>query len=306
MNTKNKLVIYKVSCYDIYKNHKLGKGNYSEVFLAKCNDQEKINKYGIKDGLVAVKKISISNLNAKSIKKIRDEIQVMDIIKKNPHPNIVSCYDVIDDIDTIYIIMEYCSDGDLNKYLGCPLPEKKVKLYFKQIIEGLEYLHNNNIIHRDIKPKNILLTNNKKNIKLCDFGLSKITNGLTRVNTICGSPLYMAPEILNQKEYNNTIDIWSLGIIVYEMLYGYHPLNDCKDLEDLKNFINNDQIKIPKENCENQISNDCINILSMLLEKSSNRVNLNQIKNHNWLKNNISVRKKDELDNSEDIFDFEY
>lgn len=304
----NKSSTYKVGDYDIYKNQKIGNGNYSNVFLGKCCDNQIIQKYKIKDGLVAVKKITISNLSYKSITKIKDEIKVMQIIKQYPHPNIVSCYDVIDDIDVIYIIMEYCQDGDLNRYLGCQLQEEKVKSYFKQIIEGMEYLYNHNIIHRDIKPKNILLTDNKKTIKICDFGLSKITNGLKRVNTICGSPLYMAPEILNNKEYNYIIDIWSLGIIVYEMLFGYHPLIECKNVEELKYFVNNNKIQIPPNNVKTDVSIECLNMLTLLLEKSQEyRIKLDQIKNHEWL-TKCSYNKKNELNENEnnDIFDFEY
>lgn len=304
-NKKN--MSYKVSCYEIYKSNKLGKGNYSEVFLGKCLDAEKIKKYNISDGLVAIKKINASNLTKNSNKKIRGEIEVMEIIKNNPHPNIVECYDIIDDIDTIYIVMEYCTDGDLNKYLGCPISENKAKLYFTQIVNGLIYLYENNIIHRDLKPKNILLSDDKKKVKLCDFGLSKITSGLPRINTICGSPLYMAPEILNQKEYDNKIDMWSVGIILYEMLFGFNPLIYCKDIEELKTYVNNNQIIIPPLDFKGNISKDCINVLKLLLEKfNKNRLGATDILQQDWLLKK-KIKNTENIENEEcDIFNFEY
>lgn len=312
MNIKNKkLNPYKVSCYEIYRNYKLGEGNYSEVFLARCLDEEKISKYKIIDGMVAVKKISMINFNSKTIKKIKDEMEIMQLIKNNPHSNIVGCYDIIDDIDTVYIVMEYCVDGDLSKNLDYSMNEKIVKSYFSQIVNGLIYLSNNNIIHRDIKPKNILLTNDKKTIKLCDFGLAKIMTGLTRMNTICGSPLYMAPEILNQKNYTNTIDIWSIGIILFEMIFGYHPMVQCKDIEELKNYINENEIAIPPDNFNGTISVECVNILKLLLQKSDkDRINIQNILKHKWFNeveilNENYINNNIEQDNNE-IFEFEY
>lgn len=304
-NKKN--VTYKVSCYEVFKNNKLGKGNYSEVFLGKCLDLGKITKFKIINGFVAIKKINVANLNKNSLKKIKDEVKVMELIRDNPHENIVGCYDIIDDIDTIYIVMEYCVDGDLSRYLGCPISEHKCQNYFHQITKGLIYLYDNNIIHRDLKPKNILLTDNKRNIKLCDFGLSKITTNLTRVNTVCGSPLYMAPEILNHKEYDNKIDMWSIGIILYEMLFGYHPLIHCKDIDDLKNYLNEKNIDVPPKDFKGIISVDCENLLKLLLEKvDRNRIDVKKILDHKWINKKIFTHTENIGNEQCDIFNFEY
>lgn len=289
---KNKII--NISCYEIYKNHKLGGSNYSEVFLAKCYDDNKIKKYSIKGGLVAIKRINKSNLDSEYLERVNEEIEIMKIIKENPHPNIVNCIEIITDSDIIYIVLEYCENGDLSQCLGYSIEENVSKKYILQIIKSLDYLKQRKIIHRDIKPKNILLTNNKKIIKLCDFGLSKLTNNFERTYTICGSPLYMAPEILNYQKYSHQVDLWSVGIILYEMIFGFHPFINYKNINELRNSINNDQIPIPPPEFKEKINKECVDILSLLLEKSDKkRINIKEIINHNWLTKERNIEYED-------------
>ena len=122
--------------------------------------------------------------------------------------------------------MEYCKDGDLKKYLKKKeregLPEAEVVMIMKQIIKGYQQLAKNNTIHRDLKPANILISNNL--FKICDFGFSKVIKDPTVANKTCvGSPIYMAPQILDKKDYSAKCDIWSLGIIMYELIHGTVP-----------------------------------------------------------------------------------
>lgn len=294
---KHKIDLYRIGCYEINKNNKLGTGTYSTVYAGISMDQETNRKYNIKDGIVAIKKISLLNISEKTSKMIKEEISIMERIKKNPHPNIITCIDIIEDTDTVYIVMEYCDSGDLNKLLGTPIKEDVVKFYFKQIVEGLVYMTENKIIHRDIKPKNILLTNNKTCIKICDFGLAKgFKDGLTRALTVCGSPLYMAPEILGEKSYSIGVDIWSIGMILHEMLFGYHPFYKCKDINELKTSVmNNSTIISPKK--KYQLSDNCLDLISKLLEKEeTKRINLKDIGSHSWIYNcnesNAVIRDK--------------
>jgi serine/threonine-protein kinase ULK/ATG1 len=265
--------------YKIYLDKILGKGKYSNVYLGEIIENNKN---------IAIKKIKVNNLDFKQYKILQDEILIMNKIilyQKNDNKckNIIDCYDIIENFDYIYIILEYCENGDLSKIDNLPLNEDKVKYYFKQLLNALLYLHNNNIIHRDIKPKNILLKNNYKDIVLCDFGYSKIKTGLTRINTICGSPLYMAPEIFNKDNYTEKIDIWSIGIILYELLYGIHPYSNCKDVSEIntvsKNLFSNDILK------NINLSNNCVDLLHRLLDINvDTRISINQIYLHDWLK----------------------
>ena len=158
-------------------------------------------------------------------KQIYNEASIM---KKLFHPNIISFKDVFKDtkLDYFYIVMEYANDGDLSKKIKTQkqktygdkyLSEEKILQYFDQICRGLQYIHSKNIIHRDIKTQNIFLMKNGK-VKIGDFGISKaLTNTKNNASTIIGTPYYFSPEIINGEPYNYKTDIWSLGVVLYEM-----------------------------------------------------------------------------------------
>lgn len=277
---------YTVSDYEVYKNKKLGNGAYSVVYLGKCKNIEKVKLNNLKNDKVAIKKINMLNQSNKVLKMIREEIQIMKNIMQNPHDNIIKCIDIIDDIDCIYFILEYCEGGELYSLLGKPIKEETALNYFKQIFSGLYYLNENKIIHRDIKPKNILIIHNSDNnniLKIADFGLAKIKNNMSRINTVCGSPLYMAPEVLSEKTYDSSVDIWALGLLLYEMIYGVSPFYYCKNLTDLKKSVLYEKIYYDHHIL---ISNECFDILNKMLESdSSKRITLKEIKEHCWLNN---------------------
>ena len=317
--------VYKIGNYIVYMNEVIGAGSYSKVYLGKCLNNEIIQKYDIikkrtvngriEDNIVAVKKIVPEEHPPKYQKMIDEECNLMNSIKINPHPNIISCYDVIDDLDTIYIIMEYCECGDFSSEIGFPMKDETIKYYLKQIVNGVKYLDDNGIIHRDIKPKNLLLTDDKK-IKICDFGLAKSKVGLSRIHTVCGSPLYMAPEMFS-KNYYDTVDLWSIGIIMYEMVYGVNPLSKIRDLDELEDYMlnNKDEIIIPPTFKKKIFaSNDCIILLKTLLTKeSSKRLSLSKLCSDVWLNdgefnvdNEIEYDRSEIQDNNNDKKNAEY
>jgi len=190
--------------------------------------------------------------------------------------------------------MEYCENGDISRIIGKPIKESIVKYYFRQLINALVFLYENKIIHRDIKPKNILLKNNKKELVLCDFGFARIKSKLERINTICGSPLYMAPELLDKKSYTEGVDIWAIGMILYEMLYGEHPYKNCSDLTDLKEFSKK-EITIPPHGTINYISDECLDLLKKMLNKEEKlRINLEDIARHIWFNGKLKMLKLEE------------
>jgi serine/threonine-protein kinase ULK/ATG1 len=278
--------------YTLYKKNKLGKGAFSSVYRGVYNGIT--NKYINKNDYVAVKIINTYGLNHKNFEIINNEINIMNFLKDNSHPNIIKCVDTFQSSKCAYIVMEMCECGDLSSIMGRPIKEKYVRLYFMQLIDGLQFLHSHDFIHRDIKPKNILLTNNKKILKIADFGFAKITKGSLIKEQICGSPLYMAPEIMNNDVYNNQSDLWSVGLILYEMLYGVHPYENCKTLDELKNVINTTDIKIPPDNSDVKgISDDCINLLSKILQKNTTqRIGWEEFFNNKWTQNNILISDK--------------
>ena len=259
--------VFHIGNYVVNKN-RIGRGSFSKIYKGYHKDTKQV---------VAVKKIEVDNIK-KISKNIKREIIVM---KKLKHNNIVELYDVIYDYEDnyIYLIMEYCSKGDLNKFLDRrPLKEKYARRYFRQLRDGLKYLLDNNVMHRDLKPHNILLTENNI-LKLSDFGFARYFESNTLVETLCGSPMYMAPEIMKYKRYTNKSDLWSVGIILYESLTGKTPFN-AKTFYDLIKHIEKKKIKIPPNI---QLSDDCVELIYSLLKKNpENRISWEQFVYHKW------------------------
>jgi serine/threonine-protein kinase ULK/ATG1 len=263
---------------------KLGSGSFATVYLAKYEglDTEHIKK----STNVAIKIIQIRHLTPKALSLLEDEISIMRLLSEDRHPNIVYCYDVIRLKDEVWLILEYCDSGSLKDILQRPIKEKYAQFYFCQLANGLRYLDSKNIIHRDIKPQNILLTNKRKILKIADFGFAKQARETSLHDTMCGSPLYMSPEILNRDIYNNQSDLWSIGMLLYELLYGQNPFNNCKTVDELKDTMTTLVIDIPPHNTKNKdVSPNCTSLLKNLLEKKvMNRITWDEFFDHPWVK----------------------
>ena len=224
-----------------------------------------------------------------SKKQIYNEASIM---KKLLHPNVISFKDVFKDtkLDYFYIVMEYANDGDLskkiktqkNKIIGEKyFSEEKIMQYFYQICRGLQYIHSKNIIHRDIKSQNIFLMKNGK-IKIGDFGIAKaLTNTKNNATTIIGTPYYFSPEIINGEPYNYKTDIWSLGVVLYEMC--------CLKLPFESNNIAQLSIKIMKGKYDpipNRYSKNMANLIKNMLNIDQKlRPNINEVMQSPLLKN---------------------
>ena len=233
----------------LYNNNLLGKGAFSTVYMG-------LNM--ITNTKVAIKTIPIKNFKNKN-KKIKKEINILQDLN---HNNICNLIDEFKYKKNHYIVLEYCQNNLHNLIkLKFSLSEKLTKRFMIQLSDALLYLQKKNISHRDIKPHNILIKNNNI-LKLTDFGLACAFNQRSKMKTICGSPLYMAPEIVNDEEYNSKIDLWSSGIVMYQMLFGKTPFNASTHYE-LINNINNNCVNFPP----NQLSFECIDLLSNLLIK---------------------------------------
>ncbi len=269
--------------YDIFKAQRLGKGSFSTVFKGEYvgPTTPKLTTHTE----VAIKVISTNKLPISTINIIEDEIKIIHIIMKNPHPNIVDCYDVIRANKEIYIVMELCDSGDLRSILRRPIREKYVQFFFSQLSSGLQHLETHGIVHRDIKPRNILLTNSRRILKIADFGFAKTSEDTIMFETICGSPLYMAPEIMKRNSYNNQTDLWSIGMMLFEMLFGFHPFQDCKSIPELNKALNTRKIQIPPPNTKNiTVSDECLDLLHKLLQVDVKfRITWKQFFNHEWL-----------------------
>ena len=228
-------------------------------------------------------------MKEESKKQIYNEASIM---KKLLHPNVISFKDVFKDtkLDYFYIVMEYANDGDLskkiktqkNKIIGEKyFSEEKIMQYFYQICRGLQYIHSKNIIHRDIKSQNIFLMKNGK-IKIGDFGIAKaLTNTKNNATTIIGTPYYFSPEIINGEPYNYKTDIWSLGVVLYEMC--------CLKLPFESNNIAQLSIKIMKGKYDpipNRYSKNMANLIKNMLNIDQKlRPNINEVMQSPLLKN---------------------
>jgi len=262
----------------IFKND-IGEGNFGKVKL--CIFKKTGEKFAVK--IMNKKRIELIMKN-----KIFRENK---IITKFHHLNVISVFQIIEDLSNYYIIMEYCEKGELFEYILShqKLSEDECSLFFYQIINGVGHIHSRGVSHRDLKPENILLTD-KNILKIIDFGLSHEFNETSELlNTKCGSPSYASPEIILGKEYDGfKSDIWSCGIILYAMATGYLPF------EGENNKILFREILECKPDIPIYLSDDIHNLISSILTKNpDDRINIEDIKKHEfYLKGKKLFEKK--------------
>ena len=257
----------------------LGQGSFGKATLI----QDKFsNEFQV------MKEMNLRNLDEKSKSQLREEGK---IISKLDHENIIKLYDDYHDINTEYLFMEYADGGDLLNQLTKAMdkrekiPELKIVNWFIEICEAIKYIHNKNILHRDLKELNIFLTSNN-HIKLGDFGLAKQLNSNNNVAfTMVGTIIYESPEILNGRPYDKKSDIWSLGVILYHLLTLKHPFMGFSQVKTINNII---QGIFPPIN-DNFYSRDIINLCySILRVNPLERPDINNILNQlNKIKNNL-------------------
>ena len=229
-------------------------------------------------------KVAIKILEKSKIEDEEDLICInreINYLKNLSHPNIISLYETIETKDCFYIIMEY-AENDLFSYIvkNNFLNELTAKKFFYQIISSIKYIQKKKITHRDVKPENILLTQNNQKVKLIDFGLANNYSNNDLLSTSCGSPCYAAPEMVLGKKYKGIqIDIWSSGIVLYAMLCGYLPFEDDTDENIYRNVI------LGKFDLPNRLSIHSKDLIKKILEVNPNkRIKLNDIFQHQFLK----------------------
>ena len=298
-NTYNNINSTKISDFIILS--QIGKGAFGTVYLVKRKLDNKI---------YALKKIIIEKMKKKEIENSLNEIRILASIS---HPNIISYKEVFwdDDSNSLNIVMEYADDGDLSKKIienkrnKIPFSEKKIWSFSIQIVEGLKYLHNKRIIHRDLKSANIFLMKNGI-IKIGDLNVSKILKNKTSNNlhlTQTGTPFYASPEVWRNEPYSYKSDMWSLGCIIYEMCTYYPPFMG-KNMDELyRSVIRGKVNKIDF----NIYSVDVWNMIGMLLHvKAEKRPTCEQFLNSRLIKKKINelnyefLKEEGEIYNSEE------
>ncbi|KAJ3217237.1 Serine/threonine kinase [Dinochytrium kinnereticum] len=255
----------------------LGKGNFGKVMLA----EEKISKqlYAIK---VLKKEFIIENDEVESTKS---EKRVFMTANLERHPFLVNLHSCFQTESRIYFVMEYVSGGDLMWHIQHQqFSEKRAKFYACEVLLALEYFHKNNIVYRDLKLDNILLSL-EGHIKIADYGLCKenMPYGST-TTTFCGTPEFMAPEILLEKPYGRAVDWWALGVLIYEMLLGQSPFKG-DDEDQIFEAILEDEVLYPVN-----MAKDAVSLLQKLLTKDplkrlgSGKTDSEEIKRHPYFK----------------------
>jgi 5'-AMP-activated protein kinase catalytic alpha subunit len=250
----------------------LGQGTFAKVYhgrnlassqsvAIKVIDKEKVLRVGMID-------------------QIKREISVMRLVR---HPNVVQLHEVMASKSKIYFAMEYVRGGELfTRVARGRLKEDNARRYFNQLIGAVDFCHSRGVYHRDLKPEN-LLVDEHGNLKVSDFGLSALRecqkqDGL--LHTTCGTPAYVAPEIINKKGYDGAkADIWSCGVILFVLLAGYLPFHDA-NLMEMYRRISRGDVKYPQ-----WFSSDLRRFMSKLLDPNPNtRITIEKLVEHPWFK----------------------
>ena len=286
------------SLFDKYEvRQKIGKGKFG---LVKCG----INKETKQQ--VAIKIMAKKNMDKSDLELAKVEI---DILKIGQHPNIIKLYDIYENENYIYIIMEYCSGGDLLSYFEhyeYELKETRVCEIIHKLSMAIYYLHSYGIVHRDLKPENILMTDlsPEADIRLLDFGLSKIVGNEEKCTEPYGTLSFVAPEVLQGKPYDKSVDLWSIGIITFLLLCGYLPFDDKHSEREIARQTIQDPVPFESK-IWNKYTPEAKNFVEGLLQKKpEKRFTIKEILEHPWIKKMDKVPEKRKDNKSESKFGF--
>ena len=253
----------------------LGKGKFGKVKLG-------VHKQSGKQ--VAIKIINKNFLEGVDLEQIKSEIDILKIAK---HPNIIKLYDVYENEKYIYIIMEYCLGGDLFSYIekrNFKLSEERAAEIIHKLCTAVYFLHQYGIVHRDLKPENILMMDKTDNadIRLVDFGLGKMLGPGEKCNDPFGTFSYVAPEVLEEKEYDFKVDLFAIGIITYLLVAGFLPFDDENSEKEIARQTVYEPTPFPKK-IWNNISPEAKMFVDNLLNKDPDkRMNLGEVLQHKW------------------------
>lgn len=232
MTDKKKGGLKKIALEDYTIKQTVGTGSFGRVKLVL---HQKENRYY---AMKILKKVEIIKL--KQVDHILSEVSILNMIE---HPFLVRMTGITQNDRYLYIVLEYVQGGELFTYLRTvqSLRNEDAIFYSAQVILMFEYLHSKSIVYRDLKPENLLI-DAQGYLKLTDFGFAKVIEG--RTYTLCGTPEYLAPEILLQKGHGKPVDWWCLGILIYEMLVGIDPFSDEEPMAVYQNILKG-KLKFP-------------------------------------------------------------
>ena len=236
---------------------RIGKGSYATVWKGRVEGS-------CPEEAVAVKVISRQTVTETS--QLRQEV---DVLRRIAHTNIVRFRDLKKSAAHFYLVLEFCAGGDLSQFLKGKgkAAEEVARRFLTQIASGLCVLHGENVLHRDLKPQNILLSDTSDDpvLKIADFGFARALQPQDMAATVCGSPLYMAPEILRHEPYDAKADLWSVGAILFELLTGRPPFSGENPMQLLANIERSSE-RLSFKGV--QVSDECQDFLRSLLQRN--------------------------------------
>ncbi|CAL1298289.1 unnamed protein product [Larinioides sclopetarius] len=273
----------KVGSYEYKTDDIIGHGAFAIVFKGRHQKNP--------DDVVAIKSINKKNLG-KSQPLIGKEIKILQELTKLQHKNVVALLECVDTPKFLYIVIEFCNGGDLSEYLNVKgsLSEDTIRHFLRQIAEAMKVLNQKEVVHRDLKPQNILLCHSGKldpppseiTLKIADFGFARFLTDGGMAATLCGSPMYMAPEVIMSLKYDAKADLWSIGTIVFQCLTGRAPFT-ANNPQMLKNFYEKNANLTP--NIPDDTSHELTDLLIRLMKRDAkDRLDFDQLFNHPFLK----------------------
>jgi aurora kinase len=250
----------------------LGRGKFGNVYLAR----EKQSGY-----IVALKVLFKNQLQESNVEhQLRREIEIQSHLR---HPNILRLYGYFYDESRVYLILEFAAKGELYKELQkCKyFNEQRTATYIKALTKALTYCHAKHVIHRDIKPENLLLGLHGE-LKIADFGWS-VHAPNSRRKTLCGTLDYLPPEMLEGRDHDSTVDVWSLGVLCYEFLFGDPPFEAAGHSETYKRIRTVD-LRFPSHRPVSDGAKDLVR--KLLMKDPKERMDLEKIFTHPWIMEN--------------------
>ncbi|TDG98533.1 hypothetical protein EPR50_G00201280 [Perca flavescens] len=261
------------SVYQIFPDEVLGSGQFGIVYGGK-------HRKSGRD--VAIKIIDKLRFPTKQESQLRNEVAILQSLH---HPGVVNLDCMFETPERVFVVMEKLHGDMLEMVLSSEkgrLPERITKFMVTQILVALRHLHFKNIVHCDLKPENVLLASADAlpQVKLCDFGFARIIGEKSFRRSVVGTPAYLAPEVLRNKGYNRSLDMWSVGVIIYVSLSGTFPFNEDEDINDQ---IQNAAFMYPPHPWK-KVSQEAIDLISNLLQvKMRKRYSVDKTLSHPWL-----------------------
>ncbi|KAK6462568.1 kinase-like domain-containing protein [Scheffersomyces coipomensis] len=297
----------------------LGSGHYAVVKEAKNKQTGKV---------VAVKIFHPNKTGGRSNANEEAKLQQeMNLLLSIDHPNIVKFIShYIEPLNeyavTTYLVLEKMNSGELFQRIvnKSKLRQDETKAFFKQLLSGLKYLHDNNIIHRDIKPENILLDITPRKsidqeqtgpwdeneldikVKIADFGLAKFIGELKFTNTLCGTPAYVAPEVLrNDRNYSTKVDIWSTGVLLYVCLCGFPPFSDELGPPSMREQILQGKFAFYSPYWDDIVDDALDLITNLLVTDSHERYDVHQMLEHEWFQTSNVISNEESSESEQNM-----